>query len=125
MSIYNSITKESIRAMVDTFYPTILADPITAPPFIEKVGSDINSPQWQKHLELLTNFWAMSALGDLSYSGSPLAPHFSLNLSKEQFDRWLELFAKAIDRVYEPEVGEFFKQRSQNIARNFMINLGI
>jgi len=125
MSRYNSITKESIRAMVDTFYPTILADPITAPPFIEKVGSDINSPQWQKHLELLTNFWAMSALGDLSYSGSPLAPHFSLNLSKEQFDRWLELFAKAIDRVYEPEVGEFFKQRSQNIARNFMINLGI
>jgi len=125
MSRYNSITKESIRAMVDTFYPTILADPITAPPFIEKVGSDINSPQWQKHLELLTNFWAMSALGDLSYSGSPLAPHFSLNLTKVQFDRWLELFAKAIDRVYEPEVGEFFKQRSQNIARNFMINLGI
>ncbi len=125
MSKYNRITKESIRAMVDSFYPTILADPITAPPFIEKVGSDIESAEWREHLELLTNFWAMSALGDLDYTGSPLAPHFNLDLTKEQFDRWLELFAQAIDRVYEKDVGEFFKQRSQNIAQNFMRNLGI
>jgi hemoglobin len=122
---YNTITKESIRAMVDAFYPTILADPITAPPFIAKVGSDINSKEWQKHLELLTNFWAFSALGDMGYRGSPLAPHFNLDLTKEQFDRWLELFYIAIDKVYEKEAGDFFKQRSSNIAQNFMRNLGI
>ncbi len=125
MSKYNTITKESIRAMVEAFYPTILADPITAPPFIAKVGSDINSKEWQDHLELLTNFWAFSALGDMSYRGSPLAPHFNLDLTKEQFERWLELFYIAIDKVYEGEAGEFFKQRSANIAKNFMRNLGI
>ncbi len=125
MSRYKSITKESIRAMVEAFYPTILADPITSPPFKEKVGSDINSKEWQEHLELLTNFWAMSALGDMEYKGSPLMPHFNLNLTKEQFNRWLELFFIAVDKVYEPNVGEFFKQRSQNIAQNFMRNLGI
>ena len=125
MSKYNTITKESIRAMVDTFYPTILADPITAPPFIAKVGSDINSKEWQAHLELLTNFWAFSALGDMSYRGSPLAPHFNLDLSREQFDRWLELFSEAIDRVYEDGAGDFFKEKSSNIAQNFMRNLGI
>jgi len=122
---YNTITKESIRAMVDAFYPTILADPITAPPFIAKVGSDINSKEWQDHLELLTNFWAFSSLGDMGYRGSPLAPHFNLDLTKEQFDRWLELFYIAIDKVYEEEAGNFFKQRSSNIAKNFMRNLGI
>jgi len=125
MSRYNTITKESIREMVDTFYPTILADPITAPPFIAKVGSDINSKEWQEHLELLTNFWAFSSLGEMKYRGSPLAPHFNLDLTKEQFERWLELFYEAIDRVYEDEAGEFFKQRSKNIAQNFMRNLGI
>jgi len=61
----------------------------------------------------------------MAYRGSPLAPHFNLDLSKVQFDRWLELFYEAIDRVYEDEAGEFFKQRSSNIAQNFMRNLGI
>ncbi len=126
MSKYNTINRESIRAMVESFYPTILADEITAPFFIAKIGSDINSKEWQEHLELLTNFWAFTALGDLSYTGSPLAPHFSLEgLDRKAFERWLSLFHEAIDRVYEAEVGEFFKQRSNNIARNFMINLGI
>ena len=122
----NTITKESIDKLVRTFYPTILADPITAPFFIAKLGSDINSQIWQEHLELLSNFWAMQALGDLSYRGSPLAPHFGLeDLNKEAFDRWLELFETAIDKVYEPSAGAFFKERSHMIARNFMVNLGI
>jgi len=122
---HKTITKESIRELVNTFYPTILADPVTAPAFIAKIGSDINSKEWQEHLELLTNFWAFSALGELEYRGSPLAPHFNLDLTKEHFDRWLELFFEAIDRVYEGEAAEFFKQRSTNIGKNFMRNLGI
>jgi len=122
----NSITKESIDKLVRTFYPTILADEITSPFFIAKIGADINSPEWQAHLELLSNFWAMQALGDLSYSGSPLAPHFGLEgLDKKAFTRWLDLFEIAIDKVYEPNAGAFFKERSQMIGRNFMINLGI
>jgi len=121
-----TINQENIAKLVRTFYPTILADSITAPFFIAKLGSDINSPIWQEHLELLTKFWCFQALGDLDYKGSPLAPHFGLEgLNKEAFDRWLELFAQAIDKVYEPQAGAFFKERSQMIARNFMINLGI
>ena len=122
----NTITKESIDKLVRSFYPTILADPITAPFFIAKLGSDINSQTWQEHLELLSNFWAMQALGDLDYKGSPLAPHFGLEgLNKEAFERWLELFEVAIDKVYEPQAGSFFKERSNLIAKNFMRNLGI
>ena len=121
-----TITRENIKKLVHTFYPMILKDSITAPFFIAKLGSDINSPTWQEHLDLLSKFWAFQALGDLDYKGSPLAPHFSLEgLNKEAFDRWLELFAKAIDCVYEESAGEFFKQRSQIIAKNFMRNLGI
>ena len=122
----NSINKENITQLVHTFYPTILADPITAPFFIAKLGGDINSQIWQEHLKLLSNFWAMQALDDLTYTGSPLAPHFGLEgLNKEAFERWLELFAQAVDKIYEPSAGEFFKERAQMIARNFMINLGI
>lgn len=120
------ITKESIEKLVHTFYPIILSDEKTAPFFIAKLGSDINSKIWQEHLKLLSNFWCTLALGDRTYSGSPLSPHFNLEgLDKEAFKRWLELFTKAIDKVYEPQAGTFFKERSQIIAKNFMINLGI
>ncbi len=122
---YNTITQESIKKLVNTFYPTILADSITAPFFIAKLGDDINSPVWQEHLELLSNFWASIALGEGSYNGNPLAAHFDLELTREAFAQWLHLFSLAIDRVYEAQAGEFFKERSQIIARNFMVNLGI
>jgi hemoglobin len=120
------INKENIAQLVSQFYPKIIQDPIVGPYFTQRLGSDINSQKWQEHLELLTNFWTMQALGDMSYHGSPLAPHFSMSgLDKESFQRWLELFYETIDEVYTPSVGAFFKERSSNIARNFMINLGI
>lgn len=122
---YNTINQESIAVLVKTFYPTILADKIVSPFFIEKLGDDINNPTWQEHLELLTNFWSSMALGDGEYNGNPLAAHFGMDLTKEAFAQWLHLFALAIDRVYKPGVGDFFKERSQIIARNFMANLGV
>ncbi|SFV55397.1 Truncated hemoglobins [hydrothermal vent metagenome] len=125
-TLENSITKENIRKMVDTFYPTILADELVSPFFIAKLGDDINSDIWQEHLQLLANFWAGVALNDTSYQGSPFPPHLHLGeLTREIFERWLSLFSEAIDRVYTKEAGEFFKVRSSIIGDNFMRNLGI
>ncbi len=124
--MYNEITKESIKQLVDSFYPKIIQDPTVGPYFVERLGSDINSKVWQEHLKLLTNFWATQALRDMSYKGSPLAPHFSMQgLDRAAFERWLELFYETIDEIYTPSTGVFFKTTSSNIARNFMVNLGI
>ena len=121
-----SINRENIQRMVKTFYPTILADELVAPFFIEKLGDDINSQVWQEHLTLLGDFWAFVALGDTKYQGHPLAPHFYISgLSRRAFEQWLSLFHQAVDRVYTPNAGEFFKMRSSNIAENFMNNLGL
>jgi len=121
-----SINRENIQVLVNTFYPTILADELVAPFFIEKLGDDINSQIWQEHLTLLGNFWAFVALGDTQYQGHPLAPHFHISgLSRKAFEQWLSLFHQAVDRVYTPQAGEFFKMRSSNIAENFMNNLGL
>ena len=122
---HTEIIKENIKELVNTFYPTILANKTTAPFFIEKLGADINSPIWQEHLELLANFWSTISIGNGTYNGNPLGAHFDLKLSVEAFQEWLRLFSDAVDKVYEPQAGAFFKQRSQIIARNFMLNLGI
>ncbi|NKQ40057.1 MAG: group III truncated hemoglobin [Sulfurovum sp.] len=121
-----NITPENIQKLVRTFYPTILSDEIVGPFFIEKIGADIKSKKWQIHLELLSNFWASMALGDTDYQGNPLAVHFDMpGISREAFERWLELFHQAVDKVYNSKSGDFFKERSTHIAGNFMRNLGL
>ena len=123
---YNDVTKENLDKMVKIFYAKVLQDDIVGPFFIAKLGDDLKSDRWAVHLELLTNFWASIAIGDSTYKGNPFAPHLNIeNLSPQAFQRWLELFAQTLDIVYNPEIANFFKQRSTIIAGNFMRNLGL
>jgi len=120
----NTINTETIEKMVRTFYPMILKDDLVGPFFIDRLGDDITSNVWEEHLILLSNFWASVALGDTNYTGHPMAPHFEMKgISRKAFEQWLNLFGEAIDKVYTPERGEYFKTRSADIAENFMRNL--
>ncbi|MEA2072596.1 MAG: group III truncated hemoglobin [Campylobacterota bacterium] len=123
---YQTITKENIRKMVDRFYSQILKDEIVADFFIEKLGDEMISDEWQVHLNLLTDFWASTILGDASYTGQPLKPHMHMEgLKRETFERWLELFFESVDKYYTEEPASIFKNKSQTIADNFMRIIGI
>ena len=123
---FKTINEENIEILVRTFYPEVLKDSLLAPFFIAKLGDDIRSQEWEEHLVLLTEFWKFVALGYDGYIGNPLQPHFHIaDLSAEAFGRWLTLFHHTVDRLYIPSVGEYFKQKSTNIADNFMRKLGI
>jgi len=122
----NEITKENIETMVMNFYRLVLKDDIVGPFFIAKLGDDMTNEYWKPHLELLVNFWASIALGDTSYKGNPFAPHMMIGeLKREVFEQWLILFFATLDEIYEPQIGDVFKERSTIIAGNFMRNLGI
>jgi len=119
-----SIDDENIEKLVRTFYPEVIADEQIGSFFIEKLGDDINSDIWEEHLVLLTEFWKFVALYDDAYTGNPLRPHFNIaGLSKEAFERWLVLFYEAVDCVYDENSGALFKQKSTEIAENFMRRL--
>ncbi len=121
---HNTITKENINGMVITFYTKILKeDGEVAKVFRDKLGEDINSEEWQEHIKILTNFWAMIALQDPEYQGNPMRAHFDLPLSREKFGSWLVMFFEVIDTMYERDLGMIFKSRAENIASNFMRNL--
>ncbi len=121
---HNTISKENINQMVITFYTNILEEKgEVAQVFISKLGDDLNSKIWQEHIIILSKFWAMIALQDTEYQGNPMRAHFDLPLSKDKFSSWLVLFFKTIDSLYEPHLGQIFKDRAQNIAMNFMRNL--
>lgn len=122
----NEITKENINKLVITFYTRVLKNEKISPFFIEKLGPDMKSEIWQKHITLLTNFWFTISFGRGEYNGSPFAPHLQISgLDRESFETWLKLFFESLDKLYTEDIALKFKERASIIASNFMRNLGI
>lgn len=120
------ITKENLNKLVVTFYTKVLKDEKISPFFIEKLGKDMKSESWQKHITLLTNFWYTISHGRGEYNGSPFAPHLQISgLNQEAFQTWLKLFFSTVEKIYVEDIANKFKERSSIIASNFMRNLGI
>lgn len=122
----DKITHENIRKLIMSFYAKIIKDDIVGPFFIAKLGEDMNDEHWQTHLETIVGFWTSLAFGSPKYSGNLFLPHTQLGqLKRETFEQWLRLFAETLDEVYVKSIADIFKERSQIIARNFMLNLMI
>ncbi|MEA2048807.1 MAG: group III truncated hemoglobin [Campylobacterota bacterium] len=125
-ALYQSITEENIETLVRAFYPQVLDHTLLSPFFIERLGDDITNALWEEHLVLLTAFWRGVALGYEEYNGNPLQPHQDMTgLSPEAFKAWLSLFHKTVDTLYTPSTGQYFKDKSLDIAQNFMRRLKI
>ena len=114
----NEITKENINQLVVTFYTKVLKNEKISPFFIEKLGSDMKSEIWQKHIKILTDFWYTISFGHGDYNGSPFAPHMQISgLDRESFE--------TLDKLYTENIAAKFKERASIIASNFMRNLRI
>jgi len=123
---YRSLNQENIGILVRAFYPRVLEDKILAPFFIEKLGDNIENPHWKEHLTLLTEFWKFVALGFDDYSGNPLKPHELIQgLNREAFAAWLNLFHNTIDELFDQTAGSYLKDKSDEIAMNFMRKLDL
>ena len=122
----NEITKENINKLVITFYTKVMKNEKISRFFIEKLGPDMKSEIWQKHITLLTDFWYTISFGRGNYNGSPFAPHMQISgLDRESFETWLKLFFESLDKLYTEDIALKFKERASIIASNFMRNLSI
>jgi hemoglobin len=123
---FQSINEENIATLVRTFYPNVLKDKLLAPFFIEKLGEEIEGELWEEHLSLLTEFWKFVALGYDEYQGNPLKPHLEImGINRDAFKAWLTLFHQTVDELYTPQAGQYFKNKSSEIAENFMRKLSL
>jgi len=64
-------------------------------------------------------FWETVLLDVHSYSGSPFPPHAKMPLEQLHFERWLLLFFKTVDSLFEGEKAEEAKWRSEKMAEMF------
>ena len=122
----SKITRNNIEKMVKRFYNRILKDDLVGPYFIHELGDDMDNRYWKPHLKLLVDFWASLVLGENAYQRNPLGPHTLMDeLTPEVFARWLKLFFKTLDEVYEADIADIFKEKGTTIAKNFMCELGL
>lgn len=122
--LQTEFTKANLRTLVIQFYTKVLKDELIGPVFINKLGPDLVGSTWGPHLDTITEFWASFTTDNSNYRGSPFAPHMQLNgLTREMFERWLELFHETLDSNYEAHLSRQLKERSNLIAGNFMRNL--
>ncbi len=121
----NTITEKNIEKFVILFYTNIIKDEEVGPFFTDILGKDINNQLWQDHIELLCDFWCSMTLEHNSYRGSPFAPHATMKLKRETFERWLVILDETLCEVYDKETGRIFKETGAIMSKNFMRNLGL
>lgn len=77
---------EGILEFLKPFYMDIRQHDILGPIFNSKIHD------WDKHLEKITEFWALQTGGPTHYRGGFAAAHLRIGAEEEHFKHWLELW---------------------------------
>ncbi len=116
----DEITEAVVERLVHVFYSRIRADAVLGPTFEGRVGHRSDA-----HLSAMADFWSSVALMSGRYGGKPHSAHGALGLRPEHFDRWLELFERAVADVCQGHAAALFVDRAHRIADSLQIGLNI
>lgn len=109
-------SRSDIHRMVRAFYTAVKADELIGPVF-QQVIQD-----WEEHFELLTDFWETNLFFKALYKGRPHQAHIAVDrqtggvITQEYFGRWLELWFRTIDELFEGPHAETAKYRARNMS---------
>lgn len=104
-----------VELLVKTFYEKVIPDPT-----IGYIFTDIAQLDLPAHLPILTDFWCGILFQERAYKGNPMLVHLKLNekesLTKEHFDKWLELWETNINEHFTGPKSDEAKERAKQIA---------
>ncbi len=109
-------SREDISKLIHTFYDDVREDELLGPIFNSMIKD------WDKHLELLTDFWETNLFFVKKYAGNPLEAHVRADkfhnhsINEFHFGIWLNLWFKNIDELYEGENAQLAKNRARNMS---------
>lgn len=109
---------EDVQLLVNTFYQNVLEDSLLAPIFIQHLEG-----KWEEHHEKLARFWHTVLFREMRYYGRPQDTHEKLEVAREHFDRWIEIWKLTVDSLYEGEIAEKAKYRGTTMADSFFKRL--
>ncbi|MGA2929638.1 MAG: group III truncated hemoglobin [Solirubrobacteraceae bacterium] len=115
-------TRADCERLVREFYGRALSDPVIGWIFVDVAKLDLEA-----HVPKIASFWETILLGARSYSGGAFAPHAALHarvpLRAGHFERWLWLWRKTVDDLFEGPRAELAKSHAQRVAHAFQARL--
>ncbi len=108
---------EGLKALVDTFYARVRADPALGPIFNDAISD------WPEHLDKLATFWSSVMLTSGRYKGQPVPAHVKHKdrITPALFDRWLALWAQTTDDLMAPDAAAALQDRARRIAQSLQL----
>ena len=117
--LHDITSSEDIKTLIDAFYLRIRSDAL-----LGLIFNEIANVNWEHHLPRMYSFWEFLLLGGTAYQGNPIEPHRILNqkvqLKKEFFDRWVEIFRKTVDEHFAGINAEEAKNKASLIAMTWI-----
>ena len=106
--------RADVERLLTAFYGAALVDDQLGPVFAAS-GMDLVT-----HLPRIASFWEVSLLDTGDYSGRPMQLHRRLvqtsGLVPEMFDRWLAIWHRTVDALYDGLVAERAKSDAVRMA---------
>lgn len=105
----------TVIRVVDAFYARVRKDDLLGTIFAAAIGDD-----WDRHLQVMYDFWTTIMLMSARYKGSPMHKHVAMTgLNAVHFDRWLQLFEATVTEICADSDAALFMQKGSMIARSF------
>lgn len=112
IGVNDVLSRTDIAAVISAFYREATTDP--------QIGYLFSGLDLEAHLPIMYDFWENVLFRSGAYKGGMMYKHLVLNaqnpLKAEHFERWLELFAKAIDAHFAGENAERMKTFARSVA---------
>lgn len=105
---------EDIILFVNEFYSEALQDDLIGPIFARHITD------WGPHLDNLYNFWNKALFETAELTVNPSEKHAPLSLGKIHYDRWLKIFNKTIDSLFEGKMAALTKEKAAQMAKVFL-----
>lgn len=117
---FDTITEETIKALIDRFYTLVRGDPTLGPIFEGAIPEDA----WPAHLEKMYAFWSSVMLTSGRYKGNPVSKHQRVKgIAPPLFINWLDLFEASAAELFVPEIADRLSQAARRIAESLKLAL--
>jgi len=117
-------SRGDVVQLVDRFYAAVRADHVLGPIF-----DDVAQTDWATHLPKMYDFWETVLFNRSVFRGNPLAVHLNLStrvaLTEHEFGRWLALFDRQVDALFDGPVAAEAKLRARRIAAVMQHHVGV
>ena len=118
-------TREDLFIIVNDFYSDLLQSKELSH-FFEAFK---NEEALGHHLHTLVDFWDNTLFYSGTYKKNAMKPHLNINrtkgMSAADFDLWIKLFNKAVDKNFKGQNADTIKMRALSIATVMKLKMNI